>query len=378
MPSAPTHALIDRVSALRNRFGAAQIDALVVTHVPNVVYLTNFSSTAAVLIVTRDDAVLITDFRYLTAAQALLTSAVAAPPCRLVPVERTYDETTVECLRRLGAARIGVEGAYLPVQKHERWRNALDGTGSTFVVTERLVESGRIVKDAYEQRTVREAAQRLVSVAVQVLRLVAEGRKESDLAAEIDYALRIAGFERPAFDTIVASGPGTALPHGRPGKRTLGRGDLVMLDFGGVYDGYCVDLTRTVSLGPPEFGQKRLHDAVATAQASALSAIRPGVRASDVDAAARDTLTRLGLGEAFGHSTGHGLGVEVHEEPRIAKRRPDAAEQDLVLMPGMVFTIEPGAYVPGTGGVRIEDDVLVTENGCEVLTDGVTRELALD
>jgi len=375
LPAAPTRFLVDRLSSLRDRIRQADIDALVVTHLPNIAYLTNLSASAAVLLVTTDDSALITDFRYLTAARALLSSPHAAPPCRLVPVERTYDETTVECLQRLGKARVGFEAAYLPVQKYERWRGGLAGGGGTLVATDRLVEEGRIRKDAYEQQTLREAARRLVGVAVEALGFVAEGRTENDVAADIDYALRRGGFERPAFDTIVASGPTTALPHARPGGRTLAAGDLVMLDFGGVYDGYCVDLTRTVSLGPADSARQRLHDAVAEAHQAALAAIRPGVQASEVDAAARDTLTRLGLGEAFGHSTGHGLGLEVHEEPRIARRRPDAPEQDLVLATGMVFTIEPGAYVPGTGGVRIEDDVLVTERGCDVLTDGVTRGL---
>jgi Xaa-Pro aminopeptidase len=375
MPAAPARSLVDRISSLRDRFRPAGIGALVVTHLPNITYLTNFSGSAAVLLVTTDDSALITDFRYVTAARALLSSPHAAPPCRLVPVDHTYDETTVECLRQLGSGRIGVEGAYVPVQKYERWRAALAGSSATLATTDRLVEEGRIQKDAYEQQTLREAARRLVSVAQAVLGLVAEGRKETDLAADIDFALRRSGFERPAFETIVASGPTSAFPHARPGDRRLAPGDLVMLDFGGVYDGYCVDLTRTVSLGPADSGQKRLHDAVARAHSAALAATRPGVRASEVDAAARDTLTRLGLGEAFGHSTGHGLGLEVHEEPRIAKRRADAPDQDLILKPGMVFTVEPGAYVPGTGGVRIEDDVLVTESGCEVLTEGVTRDL---
>lgn len=377
MPAAPTRSLVTRLSCLRERFRQATVDALVVTHLPNITYLTNFSGTAAVVVVTAADTILITDFRYVTAAEALLSSPNAAPPCRLLAVERTYDETVVECLRELGATRIGIEGAYLPVQKYERWQSALAGSGASLRATDRLVETGRVSKDAYEQQALREAARRLVAVAPEALASAAVGRREREVAADIDYALRRGGFDRPAFETIVASGPASALPHARPGERVLAAGDLVMLDFGGIYDGYCVDLTRTVSLGPADSASRELHDAVARAQAAALRAVRPGVRASEVDAAARDTLVALGLGEAFGHSTGHGLGLEVHEEPRIARRRPGAEEQDLVLTPGMVFTIEPGAYVPGTGGVRIEDDVLVTESGCEILTEGVSRELGI-
>jgi Xaa-Pro aminopeptidase len=186
------------------------------------------------------------------------------------------------------------------------------------------------------------------------------------VAADIDSALRRGGFERPAFDTIVASGPNSARPHARPGKRALRPGDWVLLDFGGVYDGYCVDLSRTVRLGrgDAEFG--RVFEAVAEAQRAAIATVRPGIRASAVDAAAREVLGRHGLAEVFGHGTGHGLGLEVHEEPRIG--RPLEGSDDVLLAPGMVFTVEPGAYLDGIGGVRIEDDVLVTDTGCDVLT----------
>jgi Xaa-Pro aminopeptidase len=172
----------------------------------------------------------------------------------------------------------------------------------------------------------------------------------------------------------VASGPHAALPHHRAGEKVLEAGDLVVLDFGGVLDGYCSDLTRTVSIGPPSPEARRLYDAVRDAQQAAIEVVRPGVDSMTVDAAARSVLEARGLGEAFGHGTGHGLGLDVHEEPRISKPRPDAVAARLE--PGMVFTIEPGAYVSGFGGVRIEDDVLVTDAGCEVLTK-VPRELRI-
>ena len=178
--------------------------------------------------------------------------------------------------------------------------------------------------------------------------------------------MREAGYERPAFDTIVASGPHSAMPHYRAGTRVLASGDLVVLDFGGVLDGYCCDLTRTVSIGPPSREMRRVYEAVRDAQAAAIAAVKPGIDASVVDTAARDVVRDRGLAEAFGHGTGHGLGLDVHEEPRVGKPRADLAP--VILAPNMVFTIEPGAYLPGSGGVRIEDDVLVTERGCELLT----------
>ena len=198
------------------------------------------------------------------------------------------------------------------------------------------------------------------------------GESERTVAAALESAIRHAGYERLAFDTIVASGPHAALPHHRVGDRILAEGDLVVLDFGGVLDGYCCDLTRTVSIGPPPSEARRLYTAVYDAQQAAFAAIRPGVESSAVDAAARSVLEARGLGEAFGHGTGHGLGLDIHEEPRITWARADVASVPLV--PDMVFTVEPGAYIPGFGGVRIEDDVLVTETGCEVLTT-VSREL---
>jgi Xaa-Pro aminopeptidase len=205
--------------------------------------------------------------------------------------------------------------------------------------------------------------------------------KEQELAAQIDWRIKSAGFERCSFETIVASGPNAALPHAHAGERVLRPGDLVVLDFGGVYGGYCVDLTRTVALGQPDAEQQRVYDAVLEAQNAAIAAVRPGARTGEIDAAARDTLGRHKLAEAFGHSTGHGLGVEVHELPRIGPRRAATADApapaDEAIEAGMVFTIEPGAYIPEWGGVRIEDDVLVTSSGVEVLTH-VPRALLIN
>src|SRR5207247_10520194 len=177
-----------------------------------------------------------------------------------------------------------------------------------------------VCKDAYEVDTLREAARRLSAVARGVLDEVRRGRSEREIAMAIDWRIRSAGFERPAFDTIVASGPNAALPHARPGERTLTEGDLVVLDFGGVYDSYCVDLTRTVSIGAPSPRAREVHRAVLDAHDQAIAAVAPGRSRFAIDQAARDTLTGCGLGDAFGHGTGHGLGVEVHEDPRVTRR----------------------------------------------------------
>jgi Xaa-Pro aminopeptidase len=261
----------------------------------------------------------------------------------------------------------------MPVNRFNRLSASLAGSAPTplrspdgcpaLVPTERIIESDRVVKDEAEIAILEEAGRRLGRATAELVSLARPGRSEVEVANDIDALLRRLGFERLAFETIVASGPNSTLPHARPGPRLLQEGDGVVLDFGGVYDGYCVDLTRTVQLGDAGADFRRLFAAVAEAQRAAIASVRPGVPASAVDTVAREALGRYGLEDAFGHGTGHGLGLEVHEEPRIG--RALAGVPDLLLEPGMVFTIEPGVYVEGIGGVRIED---VTDEGCVVLT----------
>jgi Xaa-Pro aminopeptidase len=354
----------------------ASLDALLVTCLPNIRYLCGFSGTAGALLLIGSRTILVVDFRYATAARLLPAARGERPDVTVVLVEHGYDETITALLKEGGVLRIGIEAASLPVARFNKLSALLAGgprqahganSGPQLVPTERLIERARAVKDVTEIAALREAARRLSGVAVAVPQLVRTGRREREIAWDVEAELRAAGFERPAFDTIVAAGPNSALPHARPTDRSLQPGDGVVLDFGGVYDGYCVDLTRTVQLGPVSSELRRIFNVVVQAQAAAIAAVRPGARPSDVDRAAREVLARHGLAEAFGHGTGHGLGLEVHEEPRIGKVVP--GQPDDPLEQGMVFTIEPGAYIPGIGGVRLEDDVLVIDGGCEVLTD---------
>jgi len=363
-----------RLARVRAHVQGAGLDALVVTHLPNVQYLTGFAGSAGAALMLPRTCLLVVDFRYVTAATALVAGLDGL--VTLATFERSYDEALVDLLRREGTMRIGIEAAYLPVSRFNALsaglaaRSALPiesyGSPPALVPTERLVERIRIVKDPREIAILREAGRRLSAIAGTMARLVRPGRSELAIAAEIDAAMRESGFSRPAFETIVASGPNSALPHARPSARAVEDGDPTVLDFGGVYDGYCVDLTRTVQVGPTSQALQKVYAAVGEAQQAAIRAVRPGVASSAIDAAARSVLERHGLGDAFGHGTGHGLGLEIHEEPRITRPTPGLPDQ--VVEPGMVFTIEPGAYVPGLGGVRIEDDVLVTQDGCEVLT----------
>jgi Xaa-Pro aminopeptidase len=378
MSHAPTDALERRHQAVRSEAAARGLHALVVTSLPNVLYLTNFTGSAAIAVLTADRLHFLTDFRYITAVNDARGSAQECPALELAVVDGSYDGTLARVLASLPVDRIGFEASHLTVSRH-RWLAAAlarDAASHELVPTEAIVERVRVRKDEHEIATLREAARRLSLVARHVLRDVQRGRTEREVAHAIDARLIEAGFTKPAFDTIVASGPNAALPHARPGERTLTEGDLVVLDFGGIYDSYCVDLTRTVSVGPASGRTREVYDAVREAHDRAIAAVAPGRSRFDIDAAARDTLGKYGLAEAFGHGTGHGLGIEVHEDPRISRRRPDLDVNivDEAVAAGMVFTIEPGAYLPGWGGVRIEDDVLVTEQGVEVLTD-VTTDL---
>lgn len=372
-PSGPVPAYRRRLSLARERLAAAGLDALLVTTPSNLRYLTGLDASSGALLLTSTSSQLVVDGRYVTSARMRAASGEVGD-LDVVLATASIEEAVARGARAGQGIRVlGVEGDHLTANRLKRLANILTQGGGLGAAaprvetTERLIESLRVVKDDSEIATVREAARRLSTVAATVMGSIRPGRSELAVAEEIDRAIRAGGFSRPAFETIVASGPNSAFPHARPGDRVLEPGDGVLLDFGGVHDGYCVDLTRTVQLPPPTDGYGTLFDAVRAARDAALAAIRPGIPASVVDAAARGVLEERGFGEAFLHGTGHGLGLDVHEDPRIGK--PGGAAPDYTLVPGMVFTIEPGAYVAGLGGVRIEDDVLVTEQGCEVLTD---------
>jgi Xaa-Pro aminopeptidase len=360
-----------------------QLDVLVVTNLANIRYLTGFAGTAGLLAVTPARLYLLVDFRYSAAVAALVRSGAAAPDLEIVNLEASsgYDRRLADLVASEPWRLVGFEAGHVSVARWRGW-NSLLGTsaepggtgGRELVETDQIVEKARVTKDAGELTILREAARRLSQVARAVLdEAVRPGRTEQEIAADIDGRLVRAGFEKPAFDTIVASGTNSALPHARPTARRVADGDLVVLDFGGVHEGYCVDLTRTVAVGQVGAEQRRIYEAVKAAHAAAVEAAgRPGVDAGAVDAAARDTLGVHGLAEKFGHGTGHGLGLDVHELPRLSRRTAENPGTD-VLESGMVFTIEPGAYVEGVGGVRIEDDLVRTADGVDVLTD-VPRE----
>jgi len=335
-----------------------EAEALIVTHLPNVRYLTGFSGTAGILVLESvQDSVLITDSRYLSQSK----EEIGELPTR--KVVGSYDETLARYARDRAHRTLAYEEAHCAVSRLRFLESALPET-TRLIGCQGLVESLRAVKDEEELERLERAARGLEPTVRSLRDEIRAGTSERTVAAELDYRLRQSGYDKTAFDTIVASGPRSALPHGRPTDRRFEPGDLVVIDFGGVMDGYASDVTRTFSVGEPSPEARHIYDTVREAQQAAIAAVRPGIEAQEVDRAARDVIESANLGEFFGHGTGHGIGLEVHESPWIS---PGRAER---LQAGMVFTVEPGIYIPGKGGVRLEDDVLVTEEGCRLLSRG--------
>lgn len=330
--------------------GRAGVDALWVSAPANVRALTGFSSGAdGKVLVLAGEATLYTDARYTVQAreESSVPQHIARPP-----------ETYEHAAERVRGLRVGFEAEHLTVAGLEDLRAHWD---AALVPTRGLVEALRRVKTAQEVAAIREAQALADRVFGEVRPLIRAGVREIDVALALELGLRRAGAE-VGFDVIVASGPRGAMPHGVASERVIEDGDLVTVDFGARLRGYHSDMTRTVAVGTPSEEMRRVYNAVLEAEEAAVAAVRPGVTGGELDALARGILERHGLGEAFAHSLGHGVGLNVHEGPGLRKGSED------VLEPGMVVTIEPGAYLPGVGGVRIEDLVLVTEGGHEVLS----------
>ncbi len=348
------------MGALRRKLTRAGLSGLLVTHLPDLRYLCGFTGSSAALAVTRWKARLFTDGRY---------TAQAGEEVRAAAVETVSASPSLAAVQWLaaqpGTAAVGFDPARTAVAELARWKAALPSRlrrGLLAPLPAPLVEPLRSVKDEDELAAMIEAALMGSKLFDHILGFLRPGLREIDIAAELEHQARLLGAEGMSFDTIVASGSRSALPHGRATTARLPRRGFLTLDFGIIHRGYCSDMTRTVYLGKPRPGQRRAYQAVLEAQQAAVAAVRSGVRSGDVDEAARSILRREGFAEAFSHSTGHGLGLEIHEPPRIG------AGQSTRLLPGMVVTIEPGIYLPGQFGVRIEDMVAVTRNGAQVLT----------
>jgi Xaa-Pro aminopeptidase len=336
--------------------GENKLDAVLITGPENIRYLTGFTGSNGLLLLARGrEPLFFTDPRYtIQSAQEVSCRTRTVPRGALVAGAATT-------LSRWNARRIGFAKCHVSFALHSKLKELLD-VRTELVPVDDFVEKRRMIKDADELAAIRESVDINSRAFERSLKNVRPGISESDLAAEIEYQMRKLGAEKPSFETIVAFGPRSALPHARPTSGRLDANEIVLIDMGTFRDGYASDMTRTFHLGPTSAKIKRMYRAVLDAQLAAINAVRPGVKAGTVDRRARAALKQHGFDRYFTHSTGHGLGLEIHEPPRIGKG------DQTVLVPGMTITIEPGAYIEGFAGIRIEDTVAVTASGCEVLT----------
>jgi len=357
----PEITVTGRLDRLRTAFGDQGIDALVVTTLPNVRYLTGFSGSAAVLIVTQDRAVLTTDGRYRTQSAEQLQRAGAAGVEITIGAGAEQRQAARAALDAANAARIGLEAGNVTWSGQRSWADLLGG--DQLVATANAVEALRERKDPGEIARMERAAAIADAALFEVLPLMSQGISEEHFALELDTAMRRGGAESTAFETIVAAGENSAKPHHHPGSRRINGGDPVVVDFGATYEGYRSDMTRTFCVdAEPEGELARIFDVVQTSQAAGAAAVRPGIAAKEVDDICRRIIADAGWAERFEHGTGHGVGLDIHEAPTVSQLGT------AILAPGFVVTVEPGVYVPGHGGVRVEDTLVVTEDGARPLT----------
>ena len=351
-----------RLAALRARLAERGASAFFSMDPPTNAWLTGFRGSTSAVLVTASEAVLLCDFRYTEQAGS------QASGCEVVEITGTLEARTGEWLVKLGARTALFEPDRIAFSRHDAVRAA--AAGVTLSPAPGLVEELRQIKDAGEIARMRTACQIAESALADVVDGLRAGVTERETAARLEYEFKRRGAQRPSFDSIVLFGPRSSLPHGEPTEKPLETGDIVLIDCGCVVDGYCSDLTRTFFFGRiPGAWAEEIYLCVRQAQQAAMDALCAGAGASAVDAAARDLITRAGYGLRFGHGTGHSVGIEVHENPRLN------VLSRAVLAPGMAVTVEPGIYLPGQGGVRIEDLAVVTENGCDVLTAGISKDL---
>ncbi|WP_274365358.1 M24 family metallopeptidase [Paenibacillus thermotolerans] len=349
-------ASVNRVTKLRESLNELQIDALLITNPVNRKYLTGFTGTAGNVLITESRAVLFTDFRYVTQASEQAAGFETIEHDSANPLAAVR-----EAMRSAGLSKLGFEQENVSYGAYGRYAAELGGD-ITLVPTAGTVERLRRIKDAGEIQLIREAVAVSDAAFTHILPFLKPGVKETDVSLELETFMRRQGASATSFATIVASGERSALPHGVASGRVLGTNEFVKMDYGALYKGYCSDMTRTVFIGQPTAKHREIWDIVLEAQLACLAGLKPGMTGKEGDALARDVIAKYGYGDNFGHGTGHSVGMEIHESPNLNKR------ESSVLEPGMVVTVEPGIYLPGFGGVRIEDMVVITETGCDILT----------
>ena len=345
----------ERIKRLRSRLNKAEIDALLINNPQNRQYLTGFTGTAGVVLISEEEAELITDFRYIEQAKD------EAQDYKIVKQGDNKLETINRLLEDAGIKRLGFEADEITYQQYGKYKDELN---VELKATTGLVKELRQTKDESEIEKISRAVEITDNAFATIQDKLEVGVVEQEIALELEFLQKKQGAAKNAFGFIVASGARGALPHGVASEKEIAAGDLVTMDFGAVYHGYHSDMTRTVMVGgEPTEKQQEIYHLVLEAQQAALEAIGPGKIGSEIDRVARDIIADAGYGPNFGHGLGHSLGLEIHEQPRFSR------QDDTVIKPGMVITVEPGVYIPDWGGVRIEDIVVVREDGCEILTN---------
>lgn len=346
--------MTNRFEVLRAAITENNVDGIIITKQQNWHYLSGFTGSNALLLITPSDNLLFTDFRYLEQASNEAAGFKIIKPTALMV------DALAEQVNSMGLKRIGFEDDSISYHEYTVYKDKLQGI--ELIPLHQEVEKIRWVKDQKEIEALKTAAEITDKAFDYILDKIKPGIKEVEIALELEYFMRKNGAQKLAFDIIAASGFRAALPHGTASNKQIASGEFVVLDFGAVYDGYHADMTRTVVIGQPDEQHQQIYDLVLRAQKKAIDLIRPGVKCSTIDLAARDLISVEGYGANFGHSLGHSVGLEIHESPSFSPK------DDTVLEPGMVLTVEPGVYLNGWGGVRIEDLVVVTSGGCEILS----------
>jgi len=348
-----------RLEKLRSKMKEENVDSVLITRPENRRYYSGFTGSNGWLVITKDSALIITDGRYFEQVKH------EAPIFTLFKAEQSYDKSTINAMSQLVenypvGKTMGYESSILPVAIYNELLKALDEI--EFTPFDGEIENAREIKDPYELELIKKAVHIAEEGFRQIEGKIKAGVTERELSAELQYRMKLAGAEKEAFDVIVAGGNNSALPHAKVSDYELNDGDPVVIDWGAKVGGYHSDMTRTLFIGEPSEKMREIYKTVFEAQKKALDAVKPGMSTGEVDAVARDYISSAGYGDYFVHGLGHGVGLAIHERPPVKK------DDTTILQPGMVATVEPGIYVPGIGGVRIEDMVLITLDGKEILT----------
>ncbi|WP_088104714.1 M24 family metallopeptidase [Halalkalibacter urbisdiaboli] len=350
---------MNRLEAIRSQFSAHKVDGMLVTSMYNRRYLSHFTGTAGVLLISAKEALLITDFRYVEQAKE------QAPDFTIVQHTSPIFAEVAKQAERLGLKNVGFEQSQITYEAHQLYSKFIQ---SKLIPVSGMVEKLRLVKDAGEINLIQDAADIADAAFSHIIQYIRPGKTELEVSNELEFFMRKQGATSSSFDIIVASGYRSALPHGVASDKQIKSGELVTLDFGAYYKGYCSDITRTIAVGQISDELSEIYHTVLEAQIRGMRGIKAGITGKEADALTRDYIKEKGYGDYFGHSTGHGLGMEVHEGPTLSMKT------DTVLEPGMIVTVEPGIYIAGVGGTRIEDDTLITKDGNRSFTKS-TKEL---